>query len=336
MEQSEQYASATFNTTENIVEIGKHPIDRDAAILPTKPLEELVYELREWLDSRITGGIVWGHQRMGKNQAIRYLLANGEELLGCPIPMGLFSAWDPEYTSLTENRFFGELLSALDYAAPRTGTAATKRKRIIDLIKDRVAISGDYRFMLFIDEAQWLANVQLRYFMDLHNLLKILDITLICVLVGQPELMRIRAELRNTKQAHLLGRFMSASHQFKGICSEDELRRITYNFDEETEYPSNSGISYTQHYVPLAYSNGWRLESAAPVIWKQLDRVLEDENLPSCSELPMAASMALIVWLLHQLSGIDSPELVLDPIFVEEGIIRRSLLAIKDHLELIA
>jgi len=91
----ESFGESSEFTTNRFARLGNHPVDRDAAILPTHPMEEFINEIREWLESRITGGIVWGNQRIGKTQAVRYLIANGEQLLGAPIPMGLFSAWDP-------------------------------------------------------------------------------------------------------------------------------------------------------------------------------------------------------------------------------------------------
>lgn len=315
-------------------DLSDHPIARDQAILPTIPMEEFVNVVIDWLDCRMTGGIVWGNQRMGKTQAIRYMVDHGANLLGSPIPMGLISVWDPTYSSLTENRFFGALLSALNYASPLTGSAAVKRQRLLDLITERVKSAKEYRFLLFIDEAQWLESVQLRYLMDLHNQLKISDIRLICILVGQPELMETRSSLQSTKQAHLLGRFMSASHQFKGVSTEKEFKRIAFAFDEQSEYPTGSGISYTQAYVPLAYKHGWRLEQSIPKIWKLLDNCLESERLPKCNEFPMQALMALLVWLLSQLSLEDNDELELTSNLIEEGIYRRALIQIQDQISL--
>ena len=316
------------------ITLTKHPLDRDQAVLPTLPLDEFVNVLNDWLDSRLTGAIVWGNQRVGKSEAIKYLKANGAELLGCTIPMGSVSVSDPSATALTENRFFGALLAALNYASPQSGTAAVKRHRLIDLIQECVASANEYRFLLFIDEAQWLANIQYRYLMDLHNQLKIADVHLVCILVGQPELLTIRQEMRNAKQAHLLGRFMGASHQFTGVCNDTELNRIAHALDALSEFPVGSGVSYTQHYVPMAFSNGWRMEQVTPLIWKVLDQVLEAENLPKCPEIPMNASMALIVWLLHQLAKQDSPNLELDPLLISEGVYRRALIPIKDNIEL--
>lgn len=315
--------------------LNAHPVERDTAILPTQAMEDFVNILRDWIDSRLTGGIVWGHQRVGKSQAIRYVMSNGFQLLGAPIPMTWFSAWDPTHSSLTENRFFGEVLDALGFATPRGGTAAIKRRRLIDLIADRVREADEYRFLLFIDEAQWLAEVQLRYLMDVHNQLKMKDIRLVCILVGQPELMSIRSELRNAKKNHLLGRFMSGTHHFQGVCSQSDLQRIAMAFDSQSEYPAGSGISYTQHYVPVAFESGWRLSAQVPLMWSTLDRVLEAERLPTCSEFPMQALMALIVWLLHVLGDEDGPSMQLTQPTLEEGIYRYALSQIVDHLAMV-
>jgi len=314
------------------IDIARHPLQRDAATIPTKALEEFVNVIRDWMDARITGGVIWGNQRVGKTQAIRYLMANGQSLFGTSMPMSLFSAWDPTHTSLSERRFFGAVLEALGYADSTGGTAEVRRKRLIGLIADRVKSSGDYRFVLFIDEAQWLARVQLRYLMDLHNQLKISDIRLVCILVGQPELVDIHSSLRAEKQNHLLGRFMSASHQFKGVCSQSDFNRIATAFDRQSEYPANSGTSYTAFYVPIGFEHGWRLAAHAATIWTTLDRVLEVEKLPKCHEYPMQALMALLVWLLQTLRTEDCENVAMEVGMIEEGIYRYTLSQIEDHI----
>ena len=317
--------------TEHLYKLGRHPIEKDTAILPTNSMEQFVNVLLGWLAGRLTGAIVWGNQRVGKTQAIRYVMANGQSLLGSPIPISLLSAWDPAHSSLSENRFFRELLEAIGSPAQGSATAGNMRRSAIDVMTDQVRSAKEYRYLLFIDEAQWLAPVQLRYLMDLHNHLKIADIRLITILIGQPELMESKLSLRNTRQNHLLGRFMTATHQYTGLCEGTEFRRLCRALDSESEFPVGSGIQYTQYFVPKAYQSGWRLEKQAALIWRTLDHVMKENHVPSCKELPMQAIMAMVVWLLQALSDLDSAELCLERGMVEEAIYRVALIQIDDH-----
>lgn len=311
--------------------IDAHPLIRDAAILATRPLEAFVNELRLWLDNLLPGGVIWGHQRVGKTQAVRFLIENASELLSSPIPTTLMSVWDPKFSNLSENRFFGEMLHALGYALPRSGTAAEKRRRTIDFMVQRAFEAKEHRFLLFVDEAQWLAVAQLRYLMDLHNQLKIADVRLVTVLVGQPELMEMKMSLRSSRQNHLLGRFMTATHQFHGVVTRTDFQRMLRAIDERSEYPVGSGCSYTQYFVPRAFGSGWRLLKQADLLWETLESILQRESVPKFKEYPMQALTALIRWLLQALMEKDAEDLVLEPSLVEEAIYRVALLQLEDH-----
>ena len=308
-----------------------HPVVRDIAILPTRPLEELAERLDQWLLSRLPGGIVWGHQRMGKTQAITHIQRNGHAIFDSDMPISILNAWDPTYSSLTENRFFREVLEAVGYATPATGTAADKRRRAAGFMIERARYGRDWRYLLFVDEAQWLHVTQMRYLMDLHNLLKRDQVRLVTVLVGQPEILATRESLREAGQNHLLGRFMTAVHRYEGLRTAADLERLCRSFDEGSEYPPGSGISFTAHFVPLASSAGWRLADQAATIWETLHALMRSEQVPRCEELPMQALMAMIVRVLEYLAEQDRETLELDRRTIEEATLEVALLQIVDH-----
>lgn len=310
----------------------QHPIMRDAAILPTRSIEEFVNVINDWLDYLLPGAIVWGNFRTGKTQAVRYLLNNVKELLGSPIPAFLFSPWDAEQQPVTENRFYQELLYMLGYKLPESGTAAVKRRRVVDFMTERVREQQEHRLLLFVDEAQWLTRKHYRCMMDLHNQLKTSDVRLIVILVGQPELLEIKDGLRSSRQGHLVGRFMTCTHRFDGVMSFSDIDRMLSALDSGSEYPAGSGISYTEHFVPKAFKAGWRMKTQAKTLWDTLIDVCDREGLPKIDELPMQAMSAVIRVLLRDLSEMDEPDLELSNGHVEEVIYRVALLQIKDHL----
>ena len=327
-EDTAHYLSET-NFTEHIRR-SFHPIESEEAILPTHAIESLIEELMGWLDGRLTGAIVSGYQRVGKTHAIRYILKHGQEVLGVPIPMSLMNAWEPDKRGVTENRFFTEVLKSLGFSNPYIGNAGVRKQRSVDLIKDRVRCAKEFRFLFFIDEAQLLTLKQLRFLMDLHNELKLDNIRLIVILVGQPELAEMKIVLRKERQNHLLGRFMTASHQYNGLHKERDLKRLCLALDEQSEYPADSGISYTAHYVPIAFKAGWRLKKQSPEIWRVLNAVCRQEHIPSLAELPMQAVMAVLVWLLQALADQDHTELVLERALIEEAVYRVALIQLED------
>ena len=315
----------------DIAELSHHPLMKDNAILPTRALEEFVNAVRLWLDNLLPGAIVFGLPRIGKTQAIRYLMDNVAVLLGSPIPITLISCWEYTASGTTENRFFSEMLHALGYELTRSGTAALKRRRVIDCMVERATDVHEHRYLILVDEAQWLSDAHYRFLMDLHNQLKMADIRLIVLLVGQPELQEIKENLRSARKRHLLGRFMTGSHRFSGVAGLPDFRRMINALDDGSEYPLGSGITFTQYFVPKAFACGWRMSTQADRLWSILDKVCRRENIPKTDELPIQPLTACLRWLLQTLHDMDTEALELNDALIEEAIYRVALLQIEDH-----
>ena len=308
-----------------------HPLICDAAILPTKALEDFINTVRIWLDNLLPGSIVYGFPRVGKTQAIRYLMDNAERFFGSPIPMTLMSCWEYTYQGTTENRFFSEMLHMLGYEMPKSGTAAIKRRRTIDFMIERAHLVREHRYLLLVDEAQWLSEAHYRFLMDLHNQLKMANVRLIVLLVGQPELVEMRNNFKSAKKRHLLGRFMTDVHRFSGLSGSLELRRMLQALDVGSEYPSGSGVSFTKFFLPKAFDSGWRFASQAERIWDALERICRKENVSFPKEMPVQPITACVRWLMKTLSHMDEPDLEIDERMIEDAIYRVSLLQIQDY-----
>ena len=166
--------------------------------------------------------------------------------------------------------------------------------------------------------------------MDLHNQLKIADIRLITILVGQPELLTMKNDLRSSRQKHLLGRFMTATHQFEGVIGKQDFRRMNRALDSGSEYPDGSGCSYTRYFIPKAFGSGWRLLKHSDSIWKVLIEACRSEGIRKFKELPMQPLTALLRWLLQSLAEIDDVNLDLHRPLIEEAVYRVAISQIED------
>jgi len=316
-------------------DIAQHPLMRDAAILPTPAVELFVNAIRTWLELLLPGGIVWGNFRTGKTQAIRYFLNNSYELLGLRIPTYFLSAWDPDGHAVTENRFYSEMLSVLGYGLTYKGTGLIKRRRAIDFVVDEVGRQKEHRALLFVDEAQWLNTRMYRFLMDFHNQLKRANVRLVVVLVGQPEILETREEMRGLRQGHIIGRFMTATHQFKGAQLED-LECMALAMDQTSEYPAGTGCKYTQFFLPKAYQAGWRLKDNIPRIWEILTATCSANGVPEFTELPMQGISAMLRALMQEFRQLDCPTFA-----VPEGVVRKvietvALQQFHDHIVQVA
>lgn len=317
-----------YNATE------QHPLLMNAAILPTRAIEEFVNVIKHWLNNLLPGGVIYGVPRIGKTKAIQYLMDNTSVLLGSDIPMTMISCWESNLTSSTESRFYSEMLQSLGYELARSGNATVKSARVTDFIVQTVRNAQEYRFVLFVDEAQWLQDTQFRCLMALHNQLGMKKVSLITILVGQPDLLQIKANLRSDKRAHILERFMTGFHRFTGATCQADFSRMLRSLDIGSEYPHNSGCSYTKHFVPKAFSCGWRIETYASKIWLLIETICRREHVPKTDELPMQALIALLRYLLQRLSDLDSEQLDMDDKFIEEAIYQVAFLQIEDHAHL--
>ena len=304
---------------------GAHPLERDDAILPTDAMEKFLSILKFWLDNRITGAIVYGFSRVGKSSAIRFLINHGCDLLGVDIPMVVMNAWEGTPATMTENRFYTELLRALGYASPHSGNGVLKKGRIVDFIESEVKEAKEHRFLLLIDEAQKIEAIQLQYLMDIYNELKYRDIQLITIMVGTHELKNKKLVLQVEEKTFLLSRFMSGSFHYQGVTDQKDLQRLCKALDSQSEYPLGSGICYTAHFVPIAFKNGWTLEKQSDLIWQVIHTAIGQEHLPTLKELPMNTLMAVITLMLKELVNHDNSDLKLERAFVEDMVYRSAI-----------
>ncbi len=311
-------------------DIAKHPLMRDTAILPTPAVELFVNVVRTWLELLLPGGIIWGNFRTGKTQAIRYFLSNSHELLGMRIPTYFLSAWDTDGQAVSENRFYSEMLSVLGYGLTYKGTGLIKRRRAIDFVVDEVRRMKEHRALLFVDEAQWLNQRMYRFLMDFHNQLKKADVRLVVILVGQPEILETREEMRGLRKGHIIGRFMTATHQFRGAQLAD-LERMALAMDQVSEFPVGSGCSYTEFFLPRAYRAGWRLEENMPRIWQILKSTCSEGGLSEISELPMQGVSAMLRALMREFRQLDCCTFALPEDVVRDVISTVALQQFHDH-----
>lgn len=309
-----------------------HPIFTDQMVLPTNELQKLTNEIDCWLNELNTGGCIYGNQRTGKTMAIRFLTLHLASLIKADIPTAMISMWETTKGAATENRFFMELLRVLGHEYPKTGTAADKRIRLINFIEDCVNRNEEHRFLLFVDEAQFLTDSQLKYLMDLHNQLKLIDIRLVTILVGQPELRHKRTHLLKSGKNHIVSRFYCNEFHFNGPSCEQDLKIILKYIDNNTEWPKLSGITYTQHFAPKAFENSWRLEHQSKSIWSQIESVIQERELKHAGELPMQAVVALIRNLLRYAQEKDAKDFCLTDKLIRQRIKKVAISNIENHL----
>lgn len=278
----------------------QHPLDRDEYTISTPAIVRFVNVVKGWTGWKIRGGIVHGRARVGKTNAIDYFRANVSEIYGHIV--ATFVVGCERQRTPRERDFLTRFLIQIGHDVPSSGSNSDKISRIVEYIFGEAIKSGDNRVILFLDDAQWLHDTHLDILMVIYNDLENRGIRLFVVLVGQKELLARKQALRIAQKFQYVGRFMVGEHEFLGIQNIDDVQYILERYDEFSEYPEGSKISFTHHYLPVAFEKGWRLAALKKTIWAAFKRARERGHIKGKMNIPMQPFTAVVDGVLKDLS----------------------------------
>ncbi|HBB89503.1 MAG TPA: ATP-binding protein [Blastocatellia bacterium] len=283
-----------------------HPIETTHYVLATNPMDDFCQTILRWTRQRCAGGLIYGAPRRGKTRAVRYLVSVLPELLGISVPIISFTCRD--YKQASEGIFFQDLLKGVGHLLPEKGSPSAKRDRLIEFLAEKVQSSGQDRLILIIDEAQKLHETHYKWLIDVHNELDARDISLVVLLVGQDELAHQYSAFKLAKKTQILGRFMVNQFCFHGILSAADVGTCLKGYDKESEYPDDSGWSFTRYYFPAAFQNGFRLEKFKDVVWQAFKETKGQHGLPGPPEIPMYYFCRSVESVLTEFSSLEEDE----------------------------
>lgn len=297
----------------DVIPFDQHPLMDEGCCIPTEELEIFCNEVIAFLKSRQPGIVFTGTSRAGKSSAAEFFQRNHRAYLGKEIPIYMMEMWTKgPATQSTENRFFGYVLDALGYELPNSGVAPVKLDRAVKLVISACESLGDKRALFIIDEGQGLGHKEYGYLMDLFNPLRRKGIRFKVLIVGQEPAMEKEIGLLS-KYPQIKARFHRRVVSFRGLSTKVQLQRILRIVDAETEFPEESGWTFTAFFLPKAYNSGFRLESLCDSMWMQMGKSLVNEH-----GFSMQDSMDVITELLLALAILDKESLdPEDPAVVE-------------------
>lgn len=257
-----------------------HPVRERNYTIPTWVMENTYAIVKERVWARRTGVFFYAAPRMGKSTCVSYIkerLANEFKRIYVLLVDARGSS-RPSYEHM-----FRLILEAKAHDLAGRKNADFLFRNVVTDIAVKVGIRGGSHFVLLIDELQLLNETDLQQLLVLHNALERLKIKMTTVSFAQPEIMHRHSLLQTAKQRQIIARFLSEPIKYVGCGSEHELARILQAYDENTEFPLNSGLTYTQFFLPNAYKNGFRLKRYSSQIWSVLSkaaRALGDGMVP--------------------------------------------------------
>lgn len=261
-----------------------HPVETGRYLIATNTIDLMCNTVTNWVETRCPGGIIHGRPRLGKTRAIQYLvneLSNNKASL-----WPVCTTTCRQYRAPTEVNFFEDMLRDVGHAIVG-GLASSKRDRLSKFLLEKAELSRTNRIVLIIDEAQRLQQIQYDWLMDIYNELDMNGISMTAVLVGQDELIHQRSVFMTLKKAQIVGRFMVHTYKFEGIKKVNDLKTCLSGYDEHSEYPENSGWSFTRYFFPDSFDTGFRLQTFAEELFEVFKELRYENGIKKSLEIPM-------------------------------------------------
>ncbi|MEM1438725.1 MAG: ATP-binding protein [Pseudomonadota bacterium] len=310
-----------------------HPLVHQKYILPTNAVETLLNTVVQWLDLRVCGGLIFGMPRGGKTFAVDFIRGRLNDLLDEPIPI-LSIEGNDEQTDATPKIFWSSILEDIGSRWADSGTARECRRRVIQTFHAKCIAARSSRLLLFLDDAQWFSLNDYAKLVDLRKQMRRRQIELILISVGQEELSHKPGTLSGISKWPVIGRFMQEQTLYRGANLGTDLARILNAYDEDTEYPDGSGVSYTQAAVPSAWDAGFRILSTHEDLANAITETrLERTGGIDTDEYPMPPLVNSINGLLRELSESDAPDLRPSKGFIKDVVRRRAGALIEAEVE---
>jgi hypothetical protein len=304
--------------TSDSITLLEHPMLTQEYAIYTPPIAEFFNVICEWIDNKVPGGYVYGMSRLGKSRAIKFWmrLLIQERYQG---RVAFFHMHYRQHERPSELLFLGELLSALENIFETHGTKAEKFKRTINHMCTRAQNLKTNYVMLMIDEAQFMHEQEYQWLCNIHNELDRLGYRFTVVSVGSHELTYQHEVFAMAESAYLMARFMVRSQMFHGIRNQAELEYVLNGYDEQSEWPEHSGISFTQYFFPRAFKAGFRIADVSECMWN-IFVDLAPERIQKYLNIPMEHIAKSVEYLFRELSFKN-----LLHVQINEDLIRKSI-----------
>lgn len=308
-----------------------HPLVTRDYSLYTPPIQRMVNQLAFWIDNQVEGATIYGPSRYGKSSAVDHWVQTLlSERFQNTLPMVVWSHTDAGGAN-SVGRFYASLLHASKHPLAKATRSPLSRQHMLLERWYSLARRGGGRFLiLIIDEAQGMTQREWLWLVELHSLLEKENLRLCVFSIASLQFFDEPMALAMVGGAHVAARFMLSSERFHGIAGLDELACVMAGYDEGTEWPAQSGLSFTAGVATQAWAAGFRLESHVQALHAALVAGIPP-NYPGPLEFPMKTIAHCCRHILLRIAGgadwrdVTSPE-SLSQIVTESG--HRQLLAL--------
>jgi hypothetical protein len=248
----------------------------------------MIEQIGDWIDQQTPGGYIYGASRLGKTRCIQWYLSTLlAERFCATVPLIVWNRLADSQSS--EAGFWHQLLLAshFEFAHP---TRPPKKIEGMFNCKERfisIAENAQRNYIaLLIDEAQAMTFREWKWLTGLQNALDYEGYVLSVFSVGSHQLGYQHDYLAVTGNAHIAARFMATHARFHGLRSVKEIEFVLNGYDEDSEWPAGSGVSFLEYFAPDEFADRRRLAESAERLWQALVQL--SPNAPRAHlEFPM-------------------------------------------------
>lgn len=253
----------------------KHPIVTGKYAIFTPAINQFVEKLGDWIDSKITGAYIYGPSRYGKTRAIKYFLKQLlDDRFGGPVPLHV---WSRPFAQKNPSEFYKSILDGFHHGYG--GNRAGPNERLKILVEYFFAASDECdtnSIYLIVDEAQDMTTLEWHWLLALQNALESEGYALSVFSVASHQMAYEFDLLARTGNPHVGARFLVDHWTFPGVQSVEELEFILDGYDESSQWPPETGVSYLNHFAPREFESGKRLANCPPTLWECLVALLPE------------------------------------------------------------
>lgn len=297
-----------------------HAVFRKDFTVITNAIAKASSTALEAIFMRQTGLIFHGLSRVGKTSCIK---AINSKLRGFMPRAYVIQIEVVKKDGAFTNNILDQLATEEGVKFRSRETHNGKLNRISDHVINRCGEKNCNHWVLLLDELQRLRSYDLHVLFDLFNRLDRKGITMTMLSFAMPAVLEQREDLMRARHnEQLIARFMSELIEFKGCTSARDLAVILQTFDEKSEYPPASGITYTNSFAPQAFATGFRLEPLHGSFWKALNSASAGGYK---NNVPLEHLFLSIRYLLRYLSQNDSSRIVIPEKLLDEVVQKSNL-----------
>ncbi|HEX7323794.1 MAG TPA: hypothetical protein VF292_00380 [Rhodanobacteraceae bacterium] len=264
----------------------------------TREIESLSNAILVALEMSYRGIGVYAYARFGKSEAATYLRVH-KEWLGRHAA-AILSFLSPLADKRTDGSFASTLLTGLNVRISSKSTPDERMQQLASFLIERCQAANAKLVLIMVDDANRLKPGDYEHLVTLDNKLTAAGYYLFIVSIFQRDVTGFTNEsvTQSEYPPHVHGRFLVRKHEFSGVRNIEDLAYYLSRYDDSTEWPAGSGVSYSRHFAPLAFENGWRLAHEAPRLWAAAEKLRDASRLPSTWTWPMKSIEGTVAYLL--------------------------------------